>query len=87
VEVDQDLLHAAAAEPVRLRSAREGDALGGEAVVFGELEVHGRRRSVHVPVLGEGEAAQLGAQHGERDIFEVRIGAVGAARSVSGCLV
>jgi hypothetical protein len=72
---------------VRLCSAGQGDALGSEAVVFGELEVHGRRRAVHVPVLGEGEAAQLGAQHGERDIFEVRVGAVGAARSVSGCLV
>jgi len=47
-------------------------------VVFGELQVDGRCLAVEVAVLGEVEVAQLGAEHGEHDIFEVRVGAIGA---------
>jgi hypothetical protein len=76
MKVHEDLLDAATAEPVRLRAARQGDALGGEAVVFGKLEVYRRSRSVHVTVLGKGGAAQLGAQHGKHNILKVCVGAV-----------
>jgi hypothetical protein len=84
MKVDQDLLHAAAAEPVRLCSAWQGDAFRREALIFGELEVYRRCRPVHVPVLGEGKTAQLGAEHGERDIFEVFVGAIRPAEERSG---
>jgi hypothetical protein len=84
MEVDQDLFHAAAAEPVRLCFTGEVDALRREALVFGKLEVYRRCRPVHVPVLGEGKATQLGAEHGERDIFEVVVGAIGPAEERNG---
>ena len=63
---------------MRLRSARQCYALWREAVVLRELEVDGRSRPIHVPVLGKIEVAQLGAEHGEHDILEVCIGAIGS---------
>jgi hypothetical protein len=72
---------------VRLCAAGQGDAFGREALVFGELEIHRRGRPVHVPVLGQGEAAQLGAEHGERDIFEVLVRAIGPAGGGGQCML
>lgn len=77
MEVHDDLLHTTAAEPMRLRSARKCDAFWGEAVVLCILQVYRSCRSVHVPVLGQVEVAQLGAEHGKHDIFEVCVGAIG----------
>ena len=63
---------------MRLLAEWEGDALGGEFVVFGVLEVDGRGSAIHVAVGSEVEVAQLGAEHGEHDILEVGVGAIGA---------
>ena len=76
MEVDDELLGGAAAKPVRLGATGQCDALGLELVVFGEFEVDWRCGAVQVPVLGEVEVAQLGAEHGEHDIFEVGVGAI-----------
>jgi len=78
VEVHEHLLHAGAAEPMRLGTAWQSDALWSEAIVFGVLEICRCCRYVHVAVLGEVEVPELGAEHGEHDIFEVCIRAIGA---------
>ena len=78
MEVNDNLLHAAAAEPMRLGPAGESYAFGCEAIIFRELKIDGHGGSIHVPVLGQVEVAQLGTEHGEHDIFEVCVGTIGA---------
>lgn len=71
MQPEEDPLRVRVAQPVRLDAARQGDALGGYAVVVAEAEVGCGRRDARVRLLVEVEVPQLGAHHGEDDVLEV----------------
>jgi hypothetical protein len=78
VEPQDDLFRRAASEPMRLRSARQCDALGYNAIILTPLIVYGRRGAVHIALLCRVEVAELHAHHAEHDVFEVVVRARGA---------
>tara|TARA_R110002003_G_scaffold388_4_gene19319 strand:+ start:2105 stop:2374 length:270 start_codon:yes stop_codon:yes gene_type:complete len=89
MEVNDDLLRGAATKPVGLCATRQHYALRCEAIVFRKLQIYRGRGAVHIAILGEVEVAELGAEHGEHDVLEVRIRAIGAfeggRKSTTGC--
>lgn len=78
VKEDERDLSILVAEPVGLDAAGEGNRLRSKVTLLSELVVCFCRGLVQVAGLREGDGAQLGAESGKGDIFEVGWCALGA---------